>query len=470
MIARRRPVDVGIVALRRDDQQGSIHERTRDALQQLDDQHVGPLQVVDPQHDRAGPRAPTQPLDDQREQDLAGLRRRDVVEFGWIAEEMNHPFDGSAEHGVVGVEPVELESLGPTHLAEEFGRRVLVEVEAPEQRRGDRRPHVRLPVRCACPREDGDGPTRKRVERFGDEPGLAGTRFSRDRRDRTSAVGHHRHDRGEQFPLHRTAHERDVVEPGTDPRDSTPASRDPPHPNLLLSATNVERVDRLAEDLLGSERRGRVTDQDAAGLGQGLEARGDIDDVTHRGVLGGARHVADDDFAGVDADPQSERTVEVGLLVDEAGERFVHLQRGTDRSVGVVLMRHGRPEEREDPVSEHLVDAAAEGRDVGDQALEAGVDQTLDPLGIEVLGQRRVPDEIGEHDRDHPTLLGGGRRHLLTTGRAEPGAVRQRGVARGAGGHITRDRTARPPMDRPPWPRPVAESNSRFGCPRSTAG
>ena len=190
------------------------------------------------------------------------------------------------------------------------------------------------------------------------------------------------------------------------------------------------------QDLLGGERLGRVADQDGARLGQGLQARGDIHHVAHRGVLSGARHVADDDFAGIDADPQSQGTVEVGLLVDETCERFVHLQRSADRSVGVVLVGHGCPEQREDPVSEHLVDAPTEGRDVGDQALEAGVDQALDPLGVEVFGQRGVADEVSEHDRDDPPLLGRRRRHLVAARRAEPGAVGQRGVARSAGRHI----------------------------------
>ena len=195
---------------------------------------------------------------------------------------------------------------------------------------------------------------------------------------------------------------------GTDPRDPTPASRDPPHPHLLRSATNVERVDRLAQDLLGGERLGRVADQDAAGLGQALQPRGHVDHVAHRGVLGGARHVADDHLAGVDADPQlgADRR---GRVARRRIARAISCICSAARigSVGVVLVGHGRPEQREDPVSEHLVDPAAEGRDVGDQPLEAGVDQPLDPLGVEVLGQRRVPDEVGEHDRDHPTLLGG---------------------------------------------------------------
>ena len=66
----------------------------------------------------------------------------------------------------------------------------------------------------------------------------------------------------------------------------------------------------------------------------------------------------------------------------------MHLQGSPDRPVGVVLVRDRSSEQREDPVAEHLVDATAESGDVGDQPFETGVDQPLDPLGIETLGQR----------------------------------------------------------------------------------
>ncbi len=68
VIDRRGPFEVGVVALRRDDQQRSIGERPRDPVQQFDDQDVGPLQVVDPQHHRTVCRASANSVDDVREQ------------------------------------------------------------------------------------------------------------------------------------------------------------------------------------------------------------------------------------------------------------------------------------------------------------------------------------------------------------------------------------------------------------------
>jgi hypothetical protein len=52
--------------------------------------------------------------------------------------------------------------------------------------------------------------------------------------------------------------------------------------------------------------------------------------------------------------------------------------------------------------------------DVGDQRSNAGVDQPLDPLRVEMFGQRGVADEVGEHHGDHPALLRRKSDHLVT--------------------------------------------------------
>ena len=87
-------------------------------------------------------------------------------------------------------------------------------------------------------------------------------------------------------------------------------------------------------------------------------------------------------------------------------------------------MGHRRPEEGDDGVAEQLVDAPAERLDVGDEALEARLDQPLDLLRVEILGERGVPDEVGEENRDHPPFLDGqggrGDDWYRTTGSSEP--------------------------------------------------
>ncbi len=348
---------------------------------------------------------------------------------------MDHPLDETTQHRVIGFESVQLDALRPAHLSQQLRRCVLIQLEPTEQRRRDRRPHVGFTVGSADTREERDLPTGEGVERFGDQPGLAGTGLAGDRDDRATPVGHHRHDRCEQLPLGRATHERKIVEPCADGGKTPPATGDPPDTFGLFAAAYVERVDRLGQDLLGGERGGRVADQDSTRLGQCLQPRGHVDDVAHRGVLGRSGHVPDDDFAGVDTDTQLQRAIEIGLLGHEAGKRLVHLHRCTNGPVGIVLVGDRSAEEGENPVAEHLVDATAERGDVGDQPLEAGIDQAFHTLGIEMLGQRGVADQVGEDDGDDSTFLGNRRRNLVSARWTEPCAVRKRCVARRAGGH-----------------------------------
>ena len=104
----------------------------------------------------------------------------------------------------------------------------------------------------------------------------------------------------------------------------------------------------------------------------------------------------------------------------------MQLERRADGPIGVVLVGDGRTEQRQDRVTEDLVDRAAERLDVDDQSLERGVDQPLQPLRIEVLRQARVADDVGEQHRDDTALLGRGRHHLVPAERAEARAVGQR--------------------------------------------
>ena len=109
MIDRRRPLEISVVALCGDQQHRPVGERSSDALEQFDDEHVGPLQIVEPQHDRAERRPASQTFDDVSEQRLAGLRGRDVVQIGRGAEEMQRGFHEPIQRRIVRLEPVQLD-------------------------------------------------------------------------------------------------------------------------------------------------------------------------------------------------------------------------------------------------------------------------------------------------------------------------------------------------------------------------
>ena len=115
-------------------------------------------------------------------------------------------------------------------------------------------------------------------------------------------------------------------------------------------------------------------------------------------------------------------------------ERLLHPQGGPDGPLGVVLVGDRRAEQGDDGVADDLVDPAAEGIDVGDEPLEAAVDQVLDLLRVHRLGQRGVPDEVREEDRHDPTLVSP-QAQVLSALRAEASACRHVRTTAGAGHH-----------------------------------
>ena len=110
---------------------------------------------------------------------------------------------------------------------------------------------------------------------------------------------------------------------------------------------------------------------------------------------------------------------------------LLHPQRGPHRPLGVVLVGDGRAEQGHDGVADDLVDPPAEGHDVGDEPLEAPVDQVLHLLRVERLGHRREADQVGEQHADDPPLLGAPVPERMPAGGAEPRPLRYWAAARG---------------------------------------
>ena len=150
------------------------------------------------------------------------------------------------------------------------------------------------------------------------------------------------------------------------------------------------------------ERRAR--DQDAAGLAQLLQARGDVDPVAHE-VVALDHHVAE-----VDADAEHDAPVgrRLGLAV---GDRLLHRHRAGDR-----VDHRGELDDR--PVAHQLDDPALV---LGQQRVDRLLAQALDRgqrAGLVLLDQARVADDVGRQDRRQPALDARGgcgalrRRHL----------------------------------------------------------
>ena len=212
----------------------------------------------------------------------------------------------------------------------------------------------------------------------------------------------------------------------------------------LRLALDLERSDRLGLEPVANAPPGRSGHEDLARLGDLLQARGDVDGVAHDAGLRAVSDRTGDDQAAVDADAQLERRGDaLGAAVDDRE----HRGSGIDCAHGVVLVRDGRTEDRDNGIADELLDESPAPLDLLRQLREGAGHQRAQLFGVEVLGERREPDEIGEDDRDAPPLAGEDRRrfgHRLRSvecgaaGAAEAKAGRILGTTARAQGHERR--------------------------------
>ena len=100
--------------------------------------------------------------------------------------------------------------------------------------------------------------------------------------------------------------------------------------------------------------------------------------------------------ASLHADPDGKSPIEP--FHRQLGNRREDIEPGADRAQRVVLVRLGRAEERQEPVSQDLSDRSAV---VLDHAPEPRVDLPDDiapGLGVESFGHPRRTDHVGEED------------------------------------------------------------------------
>ena len=179
---------------------------------------------------------------------------------------------------------------------------------------------------------------------------------------------------------------------------------------LELEVANIARVDKRGEEAM---RRGG--DEDAAGLGVRLHARGDVHRVAHRGVLVRLLGPDDADHHGTGVDPHADPQIGDRLramLRAEVVDRPHHVEPATDRALRIILVRDRRAEE-----SEHAV--AHESRDGPAIALDRAVHETKGlahdgrpVLRVQPLGDRGGIRDVGKEDGDLPSLAGSGRTAL----------------------------------------------------------
>src|SRR5919109_1138551 len=86
-------------------------------------------------------------------------------------------------------------------------------------------------------------------------------------------------------------------------------------------------------------------------------------------------------------------------------ERLLHRERGAERALGVVLVRHRRAEDHEDRVADELLDRAFVALGLAHERLEDVAHELLELLGIERLRERGEADDVGEEDGDETPFL-----------------------------------------------------------------
>ena len=151
-----------------------------------------------------------------------------------------------------------------------------------------------------------------------------------------------------------------------------------------------------------------LAEQDPAGLGGRLQARGGVHHVAEDRVLAVAAHVAHagDHLTAVDPDPQPKlERVPVAIELAQGGDSLVHGQGGVDRPDRIILVGDRRPEQGHDGVAHELVDGAAVEGDRLGQASEHRCRELTHVLGVEALRQGGEPDDVGEQHADESALL-----------------------------------------------------------------
>ena len=143
----------------------------------------------------------------------------------------------------------------------------------------------------------------------------------------------------------------------------------------------------------------------------------------------GPRAERDERLAGRDGDPH----LEVALLADPVADR----ERGSDRALGVVLVRGRRAEQRHHGVADELLDRPAAALELGAQTRVVRLEDGAHVLWVELLGARGEADEVGEEDGHDLALLAGGSAPApaRAAARAEARAVRVLVAAAGTGEH-----------------------------------
>lgn len=171
-------------------------------------------------------------------------------------------------------------------------------------------------------------------------------------------------------------------------------------------ALESQRRQLLVTDHLPRRAIRLLADDDTADRCLALQAGRGVDDVAGGDplTLAGVRAERDDGIAR--GDGGSHGQVEV-LLLTQVVDGVEDTEGGAHRTLGIVLVRHRRSEDRHHRVADELLYGAAEALDLLFHARVVGTKRCTDILGIGLVGARGEADEVDEEHRDDLPLLSG---------------------------------------------------------------
>jgi hypothetical protein len=261
------------------------------------------------------------------------------------------------------------------------------------------------------------------------------------------------------------------------PEARSGGERHPGRDRLGLALGRDGRGRLVADGAVGGPP-GRLVDQDPVHRGRRLEPRRRVDDIPRGHPLALDRTGVQEDqgLAGGHADPDLQSQCGVSLV--QLGDRLPDGEGGPDRPLGVVLVGHRRAEQGHHGVADELLHRSPEAFQVGPEALVVGGEHTSDVLDVQALGPAGEADQVAEQHADPLALLpaGGGRGgQRRRAGQAEPGPLgvvlaaatadrHDRIVAEAATGRAgTGPRPGRRPCRRRRRPRPPPRRPGRRG-------
>ena len=404
MVRPHAPARVELRPRRRDDQQRRLRPALGQRAHEIERSRVGPVQVLEGEHDRLRSRGRQNPCRHRRQLPAAQLLRRefrcavlrqeDIDQrreqrrvFGWVEADQNQRILEVGQALVGG--QVRAEAV-PAPFGDRMQRRILQQL-----RRRPLDPGVRRLAKAGV--------------KLLHQPGLAQARLADDQRELALAFVCALPAPGEKIELLLTPDERRQRT-----RAAAPAAAACAHHPIERHGRRHPLELVLAAVLRDKQPGGLALhgrgDEDRARLGGALDPRGDIRRI--------AEHFArcvDHHLPGIKADPRGKLgRAFAGVSGVDFDKRALDRERRTHRALGIVLLRVRIAEQRHQPVAELFQHIAAEPSHRRRSLVKIGVDECAPVLGVKLRSHACGPDEVTKHDCDRAAL--GGRRRRCRRG------------------------------------------------------